>query len=113
VEPEQANAFNATQLHTIIRLYERIQTHVFRLMATDSVPKFITTPKFRAMRNWVDDFDPSVQDIHVLASGPAAPPGLGTNEETGGAYITISQQATEREHRHQVQGQLPPPPPPL
>jgi len=39
VEPDQANAFNATQLQTMIRLYERIQTHVFRLMATDSVPK--------------------------------------------------------------------------
>lgn len=39
VEPEQANAFNATQLQTMIRLYERIQTHIFRLMATDSVPK--------------------------------------------------------------------------
>ena len=39
VEPEQANAFNATQLQAIIRIYERIQTHVFRLMATDSVPK--------------------------------------------------------------------------
>ncbi|KAG2013397.1 Crg1 [Coprinopsis cinerea AmutBmut pab1-1] len=39
IEPEQANAFNATQLQTMIKLYERIQTHVFRLMATDSVPK--------------------------------------------------------------------------
>jgi GTPase-activating protein SST2 len=39
VEAEQANAFNATQLQTMIHLYERIQTHVFRLMATDSVPK--------------------------------------------------------------------------
>jgi GTPase-activating protein SST2 len=39
VELEQANAVNATQLQTMIRLYERIQTHVFRLMATDSVPK--------------------------------------------------------------------------
>ena len=39
VEPEQANAFNATQLQTMIKLYERIQMHVFRLMATDSVPK--------------------------------------------------------------------------
>jgi hypothetical protein len=112
VEPEQANAFNATQLHTMIRLYERIQTHVFRLMATDSVPKFITTPKFRAMRNWVDDLDPSERDIQVLRSSPAAPPGLGSNEETGGAYVTISQQATEREHRQHLQGQLPQPPPP-
>lgn len=39
VEPEHAHAFNATQLQTMIRLYERIQLHVFRLMATDSVPK--------------------------------------------------------------------------
>ena len=39
VEPEQAAAFNATQLHTMIRHYERIQLHVFRLMSTDSVPK--------------------------------------------------------------------------
>ena len=38
VDPGEAH-FNATQLQTMIRLYERIQTHVFRLMATDSVPK--------------------------------------------------------------------------
>ncbi|KAF9468855.1 regulator of G protein signaling domain-containing protein [Collybia nuda] len=103
VEPEQANAFNATQLHTMIRLYERIQTHVFRLMATDSVPKFIKTTKFLAMRNWVEDFDPTENDIHLLTSGPAAPPGLSPSEETGGAYMTVSQQASERGHRQQVQ----------
>ena len=39
IEPEHASSFNATQLQTMIRLYERIQNHVFRLMATDSVPK--------------------------------------------------------------------------
>ncbi|KAH8830548.1 regulator of G protein signaling domain-containing protein [Flagelloscypha sp. PMI_526] len=106
VEPEQANAFNATQLQTMIRLYERIQTHVFRLMATDSVPKFIKTPKFLAMRNWVEDFDPTENDIQLVANNaPAAPPGLSgpvSTEETGGAYITVSQQASEREHRAQV-----------
>ncbi|KAF8076011.1 regulator of G protein signaling domain-containing protein [Lyophyllum atratum] len=105
VEPEQANAFNATQLQTMIKLYERIQIHVFRLMATDSVPKFIKTTKFLALRNWVEDFDPTENDIHLLASGPSAPPGLSPAEETGGAYITISQQASEREHR-QVQASM-------
>lgn len=55
------------------------------------------------MRNWVEDFDPTENDIHLLTSGPAAPPGLSSTEETGGAYITVSQQASEREHRHQVQ----------
>ena len=39
VEPDQVNTFNATQLQKMIHLYERIQMHVFRLMATDSVPK--------------------------------------------------------------------------
>lgn len=39
VEPEHAAAFNATQLQTMINLYTRIQQHVFRLMANDSVPK--------------------------------------------------------------------------
>lgn len=39
IEPEQAHSFNATQLQRMIQLYGRIQTHVFRLMATDSVPK--------------------------------------------------------------------------
>jgi hypothetical protein len=106
VEPEQANAFNATQLQTMIRLYERIQTHVFRLMATDSVPKFIKTPKFLAMRNWSEDFDPSDADIQLLTSGPTSPPGLTGTEEVGGAYITISQQASEREHRQQAQQAL-------
>lgn len=43
VEPDQVNAFNATQLQRMILLYERIQMHVFRLMATDSVPKVRVT----------------------------------------------------------------------
>ena len=53
VDLEQANAFNATQLQTMIRLYERIQTHVFRLMATDSVPKVSSS---------------AVRETHVLTS---------------------------------------------
>lgn len=39
IDLDQASAFNATQLRAMIQLYERIQTHVFRLMASDSVPK--------------------------------------------------------------------------
>ena len=39
VEPDQASQLNATQLQSMIRLYDRIQLHVFRLMATDSIPK--------------------------------------------------------------------------
>ncbi|KAF8665658.1 hypothetical protein AX16_000111 [Volvariella volvacea WC 439] len=102
VEPEHGQAFNATQLATMIRLYERIQTHVFRLMATDSVPKFVQTPKFLSMRSWVEELETIDSDIQMLTA--AAPPGLA--EEVGGAYITVSQQAAEREHRHlQAQAQ--------
>ncbi|PFH52567.1 hypothetical protein AMATHDRAFT_139583 [Amanita thiersii Skay4041] len=100
VEPEQAGAFNATQLQAMIRLYERIQNHVFRLMATDSIPKFIKTSKFKAIRKW-DDIDFDDLDIqHLTLEGPPTPPGLG--EEIGGAYITVSQRASEREHRQQL-----------
>jgi hypothetical protein len=98
VEPEHASAFNATQLQVMIKLYERIENHVFRLMASDSVPKFIKTPKFLATRNWDEDFDPTENDILFLSNSPAQPPGL-SNEEVGGAYMTVSQHAREREHR--------------
>jgi hypothetical protein len=39
LKADQLSSFNATQLSMMIRLYERIQTHLFQLMATDSVPK--------------------------------------------------------------------------
>lgn len=54
------------------------------------------------MRNWVEDFDPTENDIHLLsagAGGPTMPPGLTDVDEVGGAYITISAQASERNHR--------------
>jgi len=97
VEMEQANAFNATQLQSMIRLYERIQMHVFRLMAADSVPKFIKTPRFLALRVKLnDEEDGSVDDFPLMPSGastPSVPPGLANEEEVGGAYITVSQKA--------------------
>jgi hypothetical protein len=48
----------------------------------------------------VEDFELFDQDIRLLPlAGPSSPPGL--NDDVGGAYVTISQQATEREHRLQ------------
>ncbi|OBZ71832.1 Developmental regulator flbA [Grifola frondosa] len=85
VEMEQANAFNATQLQTMIRLYERIQTHVFRLMATDSVPKFIKTPRFLELRIKLgEEDDGPLGDFPLMnsnASTPTVPPGLNSSEE--------------------------------
>ncbi|KAH8105494.1 regulator of G protein signaling [Cristinia sonorae] len=109
VEMEQATAFNATQLQTMIRLYERIQTHVFRLMATDSVPKFIKTPRFLALRIKLhDEDDTSMSEFPLMPSGastPSVPPGL-NEEEVGGAYVTISQRAAAlSQHTKDRQGQ--------
>lgn len=36
----------ATQVQTLLRYYERIQDHIFRLLATDQVPRFVRTPEF-------------------------------------------------------------------
>ncbi|KAH9987902.1 regulator of G protein signaling [Russula compacta] len=92
LEADQLSAFNATQLSMMIRLYERIQTHVFRLMATDSVPKFTKTPRFLALRSQNDDFDFLNNDVQYLSSqGPTVPPGLDSGQEVGCAYVTVSQ----------------------
>ncbi|KAI0296071.1 regulator of G protein signaling [Multifurca ochricompacta] len=99
LEADQLSSFNATQLQTMIRLYERIQTHVFRLMATDSVPKFTKTPRFVALRSQNDDFDFLDNDVQYLSnSGPTVPPGLNTDQEVGGAYVTVSQKGTVAAH---------------
>jgi len=90
LDPDQARSVNATQLQQMIRLYERIQAHVFRLMATDSVPKFVKTTKFAQLLDMVEDFD--VMDESM---GPSHPPGLDP-EEVGRTYITTSQAANEK-----------------
>lgn len=97
VDATQAGSFNATQLQVLIKLYTRIQTHVLRLMAMDSLPKFIKTQRFLDARQFLGEGDAPGDDVHFLTS-PPAPPGLGS-EETGGAYITVSLKGSEREHR--------------
>lgn len=37
----QVPALRATQVQTLLRQYERIQEHIFRLLATDQVPRFV------------------------------------------------------------------------
>lgn len=39
--PQSTPALRATQVQTMLKQYERIQDHVFRLLATDQVPRFI------------------------------------------------------------------------
>ncbi|KAG1739839.1 regulator of G protein signaling domain-containing protein [Suillus paluster] len=88
VDASQATSFNATQLQVLIKLYTRIQTHVLRLMAMDSLPKFIKTQRFLDARQWLGEGDAPGDDVHFLTSPPAPP-----------AYITVSLKGSEREHR--------------
>lgn len=59
-----------------------------------TVAQFIKTPKFLALRNWVEEFD--LDDGEYPPTTPPVPPGLTDSEEVGGAYVTVSQQASER-----------------
>ena len=43
VQPGIGNVLHASQPQTTVKLYERIQSYIFTLMATDSVPK-VSTP---------------------------------------------------------------------
>ncbi|KAI5479237.1 hypothetical protein MNV49_003931 [Pseudohyphozyma bogoriensis] len=47
-EPE-IPPLRATQVQTLLRQYERIQEHIFRLLATDQVPRFVRTEPFLAL----------------------------------------------------------------
>ncbi|EJD01290.1 regulator of G protein signaling [Fomitiporia mediterranea MF3/22] len=99
VEPEQAAALNATQLQTMIRLYDRIQTHVFRLMATDSVPKFIKTSEFKALKAWVEDDGSTDDDSPEQGrANPVHPPGL-ESDEVGRVHVTKSEAANDHPRR--------------
>ncbi|KAL4075671.1 regulator of G protein signaling domain-containing protein [Scleroderma yunnanense] len=103
VNANQVYACNATQLQMLIKLYSRIQTHVLRLMATDSLPKFVKTQRFLEARQWLGEGAAANDDVLFLTS-PPAPPGLG-GEEAGGAYMTVSAKGSEqREQRHQIPG---------
>jgi hypothetical protein len=39
IDPSGQSAIQASQLKIMMEMYERIQEYIFRLMATDSVPK--------------------------------------------------------------------------
>ena len=45
-EVVEVPAFRATQVQTLLRQYERIQEHIFRLLATDQVPRFVRYVSF-------------------------------------------------------------------
>ncbi|KAJ9114240.1 hypothetical protein QFC22_005692 [Naganishia vaughanmartiniae] len=85
-----AKSLHASQLQTMVKLYERIQGYIFRLMATDS---YIS--QAQSMPDIVDDED----DMKVAGK---AGKGIGTLEtedlkSPSRSYITISQAANEKQ----------------
>ncbi|CAO1613008.1 unnamed protein product [Sympodiomycopsis kandeliae] len=65
---------HASQLQTMVRLYERIQDHIFRLMATDSVPRFIKDARFLGLVKSVAEYTEALESGQLDpndVSGPA------------------------------------------
>ncbi|EST04728.1 Regulator of G protein signaling domain protein [Kalmanozyma brasiliensis GHG001] len=58
---------HASQLQVMVRLYERIQDYIFRLMATDSVPRFIKDARFIQLVRSVEEY------TEALAAGRIDP----------------------------------------
>lgn len=59
----------ASQVSRLIVLYERIQAYIFRLMATDSVPKFVKTERFLNLMKTFEEYQASLAE-----SVPPVPP---------------------------------------
>ncbi|KAM0755664.1 hypothetical protein T439DRAFT_8856 [Meredithblackwellia eburnea MCA 4105] len=75
-EPE-VPPLRATQVQTLLRQYERIQEHIFRLLATDQVPRFIRTEPFLAL------MDPETPEAGANNSDGGQPAAAGGNGGVG------------------------------
>ncbi|SJX62477.1 probable Regulator of G-Protein Signaling Protein [Sporisorium reilianum f. sp. reilianum] len=70
---------HASQLQVMVRLYERIQDHVFRLMATDSVPRFIKDARFIQLVRSVEEYTEALEAGRIdpqQNAGPAVGPAV-------------------------------------
>jgi hypothetical protein len=89
--PGVGNSLHASQLQNMVFLYERIQTHIFRLMATDSVPKFVKTERFLNLMRSVFQFNEGDE-----APAPTTPtsvekvPATTKTQDISRAYLTVS-----------------------
>ncbi|BEJ14880.1 hypothetical protein CspHIS471_0406470 [Cutaneotrichosporon sp. HIS471] len=97
--PGVGNSLHASQLQNMVFLYERIQTHIFRLMATDSVPKFVKTERFLSLMrsvfqyNEVGEEGATTPTTAVDKVAAAAKP-----QDISRAYLTVSNAANEKHH---------------
>ncbi|KAE8537736.1 hypothetical protein D1P53_005792 [Cryptococcus gattii VGV] len=106
IEPGIGNTLHASQLQTMVKLYERIQVYIFRLMATDSVPKFCKTELFLTLTQQFSEYKKDESAVAGLEAKTAALviDSRKTTTHVGGrapsptrAYLTISQAANEKQ----------------
>lgn len=95
--PGVGNSLHASQLQNMVFLYERVQTHIFRLMATDSVPKFVKTERFLSLMRSVfqynegDEEDPATPAATAVEKVAQPTKAQSTKaQEISRAYLTVS-----------------------
>ncbi|GMK57276.1 hypothetical protein CspeluHIS016_0401100 [Cutaneotrichosporon spelunceum] len=92
--PGVGNSLHASQLQNMVFLYERIQTHIFRLMATDSVPKFVKTERFLSLMRSVFQYNEGDEEAATpTAVDKVAQP----TKDVSRAYLTVSNAANEKQ----------------
>lgn len=64
---------HASQLQVMVRLYERIQDYIFRLMATDSVPRFIKDARFIQLVRSVEEYTEALEAGRINPEQNAGP----------------------------------------
>ncbi|SPO27121.1 probable Regulator of G-Protein Signaling Protein [Ustilago trichophora] len=64
---------HASQLQVMVRLYERIQDYIFRLMATDSVPRFIKDARFIQLVRSVEEYTEALEAGRIDPQQHAGP----------------------------------------
>lgn len=87
---------HAKELQNLVYLYERIQYHIFKLMAMDSVPKFIKTERFLNLVKNLNQLEFAEYD----AAG-----GKDADDDKSRTYLTVSG-AANQQHAQQQQQQL-------
>ncbi|VDB88584.1 unnamed protein product [Peniophora sp. CBMAI 1063] len=91
LQADQLESFNTTQVLKLIIIYEGMQAHAFRSMATDWVPKFTRTSQFAELCEnneklglWsTDEYDEF--QCSFAESSPSTNSGAIQDEEVGGA----------------------------
>ncbi|KAI0310873.1 regulator of G protein signaling domain-containing protein [Amylostereum chailletii] len=75
---------NTMQLANVVRLYERVQTVVFRRLAGDAFPEFFNSPEYGQVKVQLDEL--GLRDANVWVPGAAD-----LHEEHGvGIYVTLA-----------------------